>query len=175
MTKSEKRFLWRVSAILMGILIWMAITPPAGAGEPEQFTHEAYRRDLYWRGYYCRDGRYHAEGCDAWRWRRQHRHYHQPVNPDSVVCHAMVPAVGEQAQSEEAAWEAAITSWRGRVRWLHGERFTNHKAARDLLRACAPSSVPDAYRDQKLPPLYRCEMQARPCRPQAMKIGRWNQ
>lgn len=160
----------RITAAAIAAVLTLAIGPASAqeAWTDHAFTCRAYRADLYWHRWareHCRDYR--------WRWRRYHRsHQWQPVNPDGVVCHGFVPAVGEQAQSEEAAWEAAIVAWRGRVRWLHGERFTDHQAARNLIKACAPSSVPDAYRDQKLPPLYRCEMQARPCRAVPRKVDR---
>jgi len=124
-----------------------------------------YRCDEYRPG---RDWRRWANrNCSHWR---RHHHARRAVTRADTVCHAAVAATGEQAQSEAAAWDAAIVAWRGRTRFLHGERYSDDRVARDMQKTCAPSSVPDAYRDAKLPALYRCEISAKPCRPLPRKL-----
>jgi hypothetical protein len=156
--------------VLFAIMIAVALIAGASARSEfprDAFTCRAYRADLYWH-------RWAREHCPGYRHKTWRRRWTAPRHavPREPTCHALVPAIGEQAQSEASAWDAAIVAWRGRVRWLHGERFSDHNAARDLVKACAPSSVPDAYRDAKLPQLYRCEVVARPCRAPPQRIGK---
>lgn len=162
------RFRWLFAAVALATMTWVFLTLPAGAEWPTRdafYRCDDYRNSRHWRSWANRN-------CHDWRrqharrWRPQHVH----VPRGDALCQSIVEATGEQAQTEESAWESALTSWRGRVRFRYGERFTDFSKARIPHRVCAPSSVPDAYRDQKLPPLYRCEVSARPCRVEAKSV-----
>lgn len=166
MTQSLIR--WCTAIVLFVMLVCIMLTRPAGAEWPnDAFNCRAYRSDLYWQSW----ARKHCRG-----WRRWKRHgtttRYVVRSRGDALCQPVTEATGEQAQREDTARESALTAWRGRVRFKYGERYTDFDHARDKRVGCAPSSVPDAYRDQKLPPLFRCELIAKPCRVEAKRIGR---
>ena len=156
-----------LTALMAAIL---SLISPAGAEWPP--------RDAFWRCDEYRPGsdwrRWANRNCHDWRrhharrWRTQY----VPVTRGDALCQPVVPATGEQAQSEDNAYESAVTAWRGEVRFLYGERYSDIAKARYLDRACAPSSVPDSARDKALAPLYRCRIMARPCRVEARRVGK---
>ena len=146
-----------------------AIAP--AAAEPEAFSYHWYKRDVYWGKFYC-GGRYHPEGCETWRWRRWRAQ--QPQGLDEPLCHDRTEATGDQAQSEENAEALALRSWRGRVRFKYGEIYTAFEYAKDPKIVCAPSDVADTVggKISKLAGIshWRCELSAKPCRPQPRKV-----
>jgi hypothetical protein len=152
---------------LLSLIAALALISPAGAEWPaDAFNCRAWRADLYWHDWAKRHCRGHR-----WRYYAQ-RHRHVPYASGDALCQPIVEATGEQAQTVAAARDSALTAWRGRVRFKYGERFTDFQHARGQREVCAPSSVPDAYRDQKLPPLMRCELSGRPCRVEARALNK---
>jgi hypothetical protein len=169
MTQNNRLFLWTLVTTIVVALAWIFWTLPAKAEWPgDTFTYKGYRKDLYWGKYHC-GGRYRREGCERWRQRRW-KARHVPVASGDALCQPVVPRTGEQAQSETAAYESAVTAWRGEVRFLYGERYTDLDKARNKDRTCAPSSVADSVRDKTLAPLFRCRITARPCRVEARPV-----
>jgi hypothetical protein len=168
MTQNNRLFLWTLVTTIVVALAWIFWTLPAKAEWPrDAFTCKSYRADLYWQ-------RWAREHCPSYRhktWHRRRWTAPRYVAPrGDALCQRVVPATGEQAQSEDSAYESAVTSWRGEVRFLYGERYSDVKNARDLDRVCAPSSVPDSVRDRTLAPLFRCRLTARPCRVEARPV-----
>ena len=164
------RFRWFFAAVALATMAIVLWSLPAGAEWPP--------RDAFWRCDEYRPGRdwrrWANRNCHDWRrhhvrrsaWRPQHVH----VPRGDALCQPIVPATGEQAQSEDNAYESAVTAWRGEVRFLYGERYSDIAKARSLDRVCAPSSVPDSARDKALAPLFRCRITARPCRVEARSV-----
>jgi hypothetical protein len=154
-------------ALSLTAILAVLLSPPAGADWPaDAFSCRAYRADLVWQSWARRH-------CRGHRWRYHARHTrHVPYASGDALCQPVVPATGEQAQSEGNAYESAITAWRGEVRFLYGERFSDISKSRGLDKTCAPSSVPDSLRDKANPPLYRCRISARPCRVEARPLNK---
>lgn len=166
MTQDNRLFRWTLVTTIVVAVAWVFWTLPANAEWPQNaFSCRAYRADLYWHEWARRH-------CRGYRWRHYRRTRHVPYASGDALCQPVIEATGEQGQNEASARESALTSWRGRVRFKYGERFTEFKHARYQREVCAPSSVPDAYRDQKLPPLFRCEISGRPCRVEARPLNR---
>jgi hypothetical protein len=168
MAQNSRLFRWTFAAVFAVAVVWVLLTLPAGAEWPQNaFSCASYRQDLYWHNWARRH-------CPDWRWRqwRRWRTQQVPYASGDALCQTLVESTGEQAQTETVARDNALVAWRGRVRFKYGERFTEFKHSRDQRSVCAPSSIPDAYRDQKLPPLYRCEISARPCRVEARRLGK---
>jgi hypothetical protein len=156
-----------ISAVVLSVSMSLSLNPAKAEWPPQHaFTCKGWRADLYWRDW----ARQHCRGDRQRRWKVRH----VPVASGDARCQPLVPATGDQAQSEDSAYESAITSWRGEVRFLYGERFSDLKKARDLDRTCAPSSVPDSARDRALAPLFRCRISARPCRVEAGPVRKGN-
>lgn len=142
------------------LLCCVAFVSPSTAEWPhDAFSCRAMRQDLMWKEW----ARTH---CPDWRrWRG-----YQAYASGDALCQGVVEATGDQAQSENAAWDSAVTAWKGRVRFRYGERFTDFDKARAPSRVCAPSSVADSGRDKAFSQLYRCEISGRPCRVEAMQL-----
>jgi hypothetical protein len=160
-------FRWLFAAVALAAMTWVLLTT-AGAEWPERdafYRCDSYRDSRDWR-------RWANRNCDDWR--RQHARHWRPryvhIPRGDALCQPVVPASGEQAQSEDNAYESAVTAWRGEVRFLYGERYSDIAKARRLDRVCAPSSVPDSARDKALAPLFRCRITARPCRVEARSV-----
>lgn len=146
-----------IRTAIIALALAATIAPASADWRDRAFQGHAYRT-----GDDCRRcGRHHRR----WRARR-------PVVRHDGKCKPAVAVTGDQGQNEAAAWAHAVTAWRGRVRWLYGERYADDQLAQDVTRACAPSSIPDAYRDKANPQLYRCELVARPCRQDLMRVMR---
>lgn len=176
----------KLSKVLAGLLVLAALAPNESAADDNAWIREALRQQREWDTPVLsrREARRRAkvEWVPVQRYvplRRVPEHY-EPVRParwhrhyderDWGRCHGIVPAAGEQAQNEEAAFESALTAWRGAVRFLYGERYTKFDLARDPIKACAPSSIADSARDKTFPPLYRCRLSGRPCAVQPRPI-----
>ncbi len=85
-------------------------------------------------------------------------------------CKPSVRVWGSQAQSEENAYERALTSWTGAVRFQYGEVYINFALAEDIKKLCTPSSISDTITSKLQEKVFsteyfRCEVQATPCRP----------
>lgn len=155
-----------VATSLVAVVLSALVAPVARAQEPEQFSYRWWKRDLYWKNYYCH-GDYHPEGCERWRrWRRWQWNQQPSEGP---LCHDSVSATGAQGQTEQAAYDRAVIAWQGHVQFLHGARYTIIAAAKDATVNCAPSNVADAAREN-WGALYRCEIKARPCRQPPQKL-----
>ncbi len=166
MAQNKRLFRWTFAFVFVVAVAWALWPLRANAEWPnDAFTCRSYRADLYWQSWARRH-------CHGYRWRRHWRARHVPYASGDAVCQPVVESTGDQGQSEVAARENALTSWRGRVRFKYGERYTKFESARNQHEVCAPSSIPDAYRDQKLPPLFRCEISARPCRVEARPLNK---
>lgn len=131
----------------------------------DAFNCKAYRADLIWQAW----ARKH---CPRYRWRRVQQ---VPYGSGDALCHGVIIATGDQAQSTKVATENAIVAWQGRVRFRFGERYIDINYARgqtgkDPEVVCSQSSVPDALRDKTNPTLYRCELSAAPCRAVPKKL-----
>ena len=153
--------------LLALLLLTLSIGTAKAEWPQNAFSCASYRQDLYWQTWARRH-------CPDWRWRqwRRWKAHHVPYASGDALCQPVVEATGDQAQSENAAWENALIAWKGRVRFRYGERFTDFAKARMPSRVCAPSSVADSGRDKAFSQLYRCEIGARPCRVEARPLNK---
>lgn len=76
-------------------------------------------------------------------------------------CLKPVRAVGSQWATESGAEESAQKSWREEVRFHHGESAADLDKAKEYARRCTKSSIGEVVGQS----LYRCEVEAVPCRP----------
>jgi hypothetical protein len=77
-----------------------------------------------------------------------------------VVCHPRRRAVGDEKSSREQAEAAADYAWMGSIRYDYGERYQDLELAKGVRRTCVPSSTSSILKS----PLFRCEVEATPCR-----------
>jgi hypothetical protein len=163
-------------ALSLTAILAVILTPPAGARDPEPFTYKWYKNDLYYKHYFC-GGRYRAEGCDNWRWRRHYRRTrHVPYASGDALCHRMISATGGAAQSEESAKSRALLAWQAEVSFHFGDRYLSIERAKDATIACAQAGVPDTV-GSKIQDMIgvghvRCHVVARPCRVEARPLNK---
>lgn len=83
-------------------------------------------------------------------------------------CKPVVEALGEALHTWNNGRASARKAWMERVRWLHGERFMEHKLARGMSYQCNRVEVPGtegvmgAAADERTHAL-KCEIRASPC------------
>jgi hypothetical protein len=165
---TQSTFRWFLAVAALVAFAWIMLTMPARAEWPHNaFSCKSYRADLIWR-------EWALENCPRYRrrhWRvRAQAHWKAPAY-DGAVCHGSIIITGDQAHTTKDATANAVLAWQGRVRFRYGERYIDMGSAKDATVVCAQSSVPDAFRDKAGATLYRCELQARPCRATAKKMG----
>ena len=153
MTKIDKWYFGVLASAIVAIALWLAMTWPAGAHEPERFTYRWYKNDAYWKNYYC-GGRYRPGGCDRYRQRRYYR-------PRHVVSHCKprVRIVGWEANSYKGAQTYGERAWFFAVRHDHGAKYANLDRAKSVQFKCDPSTVTQVAKRI----LWICVVEAVPC------------
>jgi hypothetical protein len=76
------------------------------------------------------------------------------------VCLDRVRGLGTQWIGEQGALDAAKKDWMERVRYYHGETFLDLSHAADFAKRCGRVSIGEVAGQV----LYRCEIEARPCK-----------
>ena len=76
------------------------------------------------------------------------------------VCLDRVRGLGTQWIGEQGALDAARKDWMERVRYYHGETFLDLSHAADFAKRCGRVSIGEVAGQV----LYRCEIEARPCK-----------
>lgn len=171
----DRMFRWTFATFLVVAVAWALWPLRAGASEPEPFTYKWYKNDLYYKHYFC-GGRYRAEGCDRWRWRKHHARHHRYVVPSDPTCHRLISATGGAAQTEESAKGRALLAWQAEVAFHFGDRYLGIDNAKDATIACAQAGVPDTV-GSKIQDFIgvghvRCHITARPCRVEARALNK---
>lgn len=93
----------------------------------------------------------------------------KPEKIDDVgQCRAPIEALGDIVHTWDNGKASARKAWMERVRWIYGERFMEHKLARDMHYQCNRVDVPKtegilgAAANEATHAL-RCEVRAAPC------------
>jgi len=76
------------------------------------------------------------------------------------LCLDRVRGLGTQWIGEQGALDAAKKDWMERVRYYHGETFLDLNHAADFAKRCGRVSIGEVVGQV----LYRCEIEARPCK-----------
>lgn len=113
----------------------------------------------------CR--RYYRPRVQGWYSTGNHHHLD---SRNLERCKPSIRVWGDQAQTIENAKARAITSFTGATRFQFGEVYLDFSLAEDVKILCSPSSVSDTITSKIQEKVFnteyfRCEVQARPCRP----------
>ena len=92
--------------------------------------------------------------------RSKHREQSSPSEQRGRTCLDRVRGLGTQWIGEQGALDAAKKDWMERVRYYHGETFLDLSHASDFAKRCGRVSIGEVAGQV----LYRCEIEARPCK-----------
>jgi hypothetical protein len=79
---------------------------------------------------------------------------------DGRLCLDHVRGLGTQWIGEQGALDGAKKDWMERVRYYHGETYVDMSHAGDVVKRCGRVSIGEVAGQV----LYRCEIEARPCK-----------
>ena len=146
-------------------LIVLLTATPALAGSRDR---GATWDDRYWIRQAVRSSCEWWENCQhKYRYRYVRREVDRRYD-DRVLsrCKPAIRVWGQQAQTTGNAEGHARVALSGAIRFSYGEIYLNQDYWEDVKVLCGPTSVPDTVTSKTvLPDYFRCEVEAKPCRP----------